>query len=265
MAGFAAAHHVEAGIGKAAQQQGVAYEAYRRGIDDYIVIMLAQLGNQVGHALAHEQFAGVGGHGPAYGIVEAGVELAGVNELLPRSAGAYQPAGDGAAGGIGGVLHVAGQFGLAHVELQHHHFFAAEGQRDAKVEGDKAFAFATVGAGDEQYPVVLPFAHKLQVGPQQAEHFGRGSPFFFRHHNGVAQGLPIKGDSANDGGMGVLADLVFAVHFGVEGLADGDDRYRHDEAKYEAQGPDDLGFGFDLDAGVGWFYHPAVAHRHRQT
>ena len=233
----AGTHDEQGEVGPAGNDAGIGHHLDGRTVDEDIVVVAAQGGDELFHARAEEEFRRVGGQG-AYGDdVRSAFGRAGYEDRTPVGHLAVQVVGDTGMG----RLHVAAERGAAQVEVEHQDALLLQGEAGGQVHADEGLAAAAVDGGDHHDTAVRVGAHhELEVGAHHAEGFVDGVAAAAADHEGggsvggfLPGGLLARLGNLADKGQVEVFYILAAAHAGVHCLAQEDADSRQQQADGE--------------------------------
>ena len=259
------AHHEERHVGMALHDVGVGHHVDGRAVHDDGIVARAERLEQLGEAVALEEFGGVGRHHADGDDVYAAVELVGENDVVEVVGGSAEV---GTKSLLGKFCHL-GEGAVAEVDVDGEHALAAEGERLGEVAGDETLAAAGVETGDHDDggDAGLLLHEVVEFGAHEAERLVDEVAAVFLDVDfalGIAWlALPpmlLGGDERNfaDVGHAHGLEILAAAYGAVEELAEEEQAAGHGQTEGEGDEEDAAAPGRSDATAVGRLYDARV-------
>ena len=212
-------------VGQILDDVGVDHQARGSSVENDVVIVFAQLGDEFLEAAVAEQLGGVGRDGAGEDAVDSRVDEVGFDNRVPIVDLACQQVGEA---GVFARIESASQRAFAQVEVEDDGFLACDAEARCNVGGYEGLTHAGEQGGDHEHLAAAVFvagAEEVNLGAQQSEGFRHGIVVVVGDHHLAVVVLLAGGDFAEEWHVGDAHDVAVVLHLGVEQTAQEEDAY----------------------------------------
>ena len=210
---FAGTYNEQRVVDKVLYYVGVYHQTRRCIVEDDILVLLAQFGNQFVQAATAEQLCRVGRYWTGEQGVDTRTEHVVANQILPVVCLAAEVV---AQTSVSTGIELACERALAQVEVEDDHALARNAESGGKVGRDERLAHSRLKRGDHYDLRLAGCAHEVNLGTQQTERLAHRVVVVVGD-NQCAVVLLLPGRYfAQERRVGLGHDIVVELHLGVE-------------------------------------------------